>query len=78
MRSDLGDSDLHAIRFLIGEGDLGRSTCDQRIDLYVKSIFRRLLDMADDKRTVTYKGKTIDLTDEIMESLIGKEGLFTN
>ena len=33
--------------------------------------------MTIDKRTVTYKGKTIDLTDEIMESLIGKEGLFT-
>ena len=33
--------------------------------------------MTIDKRTVTYKGKTIDLTDEIMESLIGKDGLFT-
>ena len=33
--------------------------------------------MANDKRSVTYKGKTIELTDEIMESLIGKEGLYT-
>jgi hypothetical protein len=36
--------------------------------------------MTNDKQsqTVSYKGKTIVLTNEVMESLIGKEGLFTD
>ena len=35
--------------------------------------------MTNDKQpeTVSYKGKTIVLTDDILESLVGKEGLFS-
>ena len=29
-------------------------------------------------RTVQYKGKTVELSDEVMESLIGREGLYSD